>query len=228
MARKAGDLLWNMIDVVARLPWWSGVAMAFVSYLVFHQIAAMAINVSADTMTTATFGGLVQGMATVLQYVFPLVFCTVSAISVWSRYQLRRNYANVAAERGLDALDMLSWREFELLVGEFFRRKGFSVEHHGGRAPDGGVDLMARIGDDRYLVQCKHWRVQRVGVAVVREICGVSAAEGAVGAFVVTSGSFTDEARKFVTDNRIDIELITGEQLRRMIRGLEEAAQVGS
>ncbi len=53
----------------------------------------------------------------------------------------------------------------------------------------------------------------------------MAAAEGAAGVFVVTSGSFTEEARRFVEENRIDIELITGEQLRRMIRGLDDAAQ---
>ncbi|MDP3715979.1 MAG: restriction endonuclease, partial [Burkholderiales bacterium] len=45
--------------------------------------------------------------------------------------------------------------------------------------------------------------------------------EGAAGVFVVTSGSFTEEARRFVAENRIDIELITGGQLRQMIRELE-------
>lgn len=221
MARKGSDLPGNIVDVVARMPWWTGVALALVSYLALHQIAAMEITVPAGAVATAALSGLLRGMAMSLQYVFPMVFFAGAAVSVWSRYRERKNYADVAAERGQDALEMLSWREFENLVGEFFRRKGFSVEQRGGRAPDGGVDLMASIGEDRYLVQCKHWRVQRVGVAVVREICGVAAAEGAAGVFVVTSGSFTDEARRFVEKNRIDIELITGDRLRQMIRGLE-------
>ncbi len=216
MARKGSDLLRDIFDVVTRLPWWGGVALAFVSYFGFHQIAVIEMTVSAGT-----------GMATALQYVLPLVFIAAVVIPAWNRYRQRKNYADVAAERGQDALEMLSWREFENLVGEFFRRKGFKVEHRGGSSPGGGVDLVARIGEDTFLVQCKHWRVQRVGVAVVREICGVTAAEGAAGAFVVTSGAFTDEARKFVAENRISIELITGDQLHRMIRGLEESAQTG-
>jgi restriction system protein len=146
-------------------------------------------------------------------------------LSGWLHYKQHKNYADVAGERGHVALELLSWREFEHLVGEFFRRKGFIVEQRGGRESDGGIDLVASIGEDRYLVQCKHWRVQRVGVKVVREISGVAAAQGAAGVFVVTSGTFTDEARRFVEENRIDIELIAGEQLRRMIRGLETAGQ---
>lgn len=217
MARKGSDLVGNLVDGVARMPWWAGVALALAGYFGFRQLALIEPVTAVDRV--------LLGMAAVFQYAVPAVLCVAAAVSAWVHYRQYRNYENVAGERGQDALEMLSWREFEQLVGEFFRRKGFSVEHRGGRLPEGGVDLVARIGDDRYLVQCKHWRVQRVGVAVVREICGVAATEGAAGVFVVTSGSFTEEARKFVADNRIDIELITGERLHRMIRGLESSAQ---
>lgn len=219
MARKGSDLPGNIIDAIARMPWWAGVALAFVAWLGFQRLALIEAETAID--------GVLRGLAAAFQYMLPSLLCAAAAISAWVHYRQYRNYANVAGECGQDALEMLSWREFEQLVGEYFRRKGFNVEHRSGRRPDGGVDLVARIGDDRYLVQCKHWRVQRVGVAVVREICNVAAAEGAAGVFVVTSGSFTDEARRFVTENRIDIELITGERLHRMIRGLEAAVHAG-
>ncbi len=229
MARPGIQLLTNILDVVSRLPWWVGLGLAPVSYLLLHQLATMEFTVSTGSgmAAAALLTGLLRGMATALQYVLPPLFIVAAAIPAWNRYRQRRNYAAVAAERGQDALEMLSWNDFEKLVGDFFRHKGFSVQHRGGKSPDGGVDLVAQIGDDRYLVQCKHWRVQRVGVTVVREICGVTAAEGAAGAFVVTSGSFTDEARKFVAENRIAIELITGDQLHRMIRALKESARAG-
>ncbi len=67
----------------------------------------------------------------------------------------------------------------------------FAVERRAARTPEAGVDRLAIIGEGRYLVQSKHWRVQRVGVAMVRELCAVAAAEGAAGVFVVNSGSFT-------------------------------------
>lgn len=110
----------------------------------------------------------------------------------------------------------MSWQEFEQLVGEYFRRKGFAVEETGGGGVDGGVDLVVTLGKDRYLVQCKQWKAMRVGVATVRELYGVMAAQGAAGGFVVTSGAFTDEARRFAEGREIDI--ITGDQLTEMIR----------
>jgi restriction system protein len=227
MARGRNNPLESLIDRMTQLPWWAGVIAALLSGLTLHALVRVqdpgAVEISGASAPPAL--AALRGLTAGLQFLLPALFLAAAAASAWVKYQHRRNYAAVAGEHGHAALELLSWREFENLVGEFFRRKGFSVEQRGGCEADGGVDLVASIGEDRYLVQCKHWRVQRVGVKVVREICGVAAAEGAAGVFVVTSGSFTEEARRFVEENRIDIELITGEQLRRMIRGLEAAAQ---
>jgi len=227
MARGRTHPLELLVDTMARWPWWAGVFAALVSGLLLQVLIYLIIDGGEATPDGpwSAWRTVAPGLAQGLQYLLPLFFLGAAAISGWLDFRRHRNYAAVAGERGRAALELLSWREFENLVGEFFRRKGFRVEQRGGREADGGVDLVASIGEDRYLVQCKHWRMQRVGVKVVREICGVAAAEGAAGVFVVTSGSFTDEARRFVEENRIDIELITGEQLRLMIRGLDAAAQ---
>ena len=58
-------------------------------------------------------------------------------------------------------------------------------------------DLELHQGSDKYLVQCKQWKVSKVGVATVRELYGVMTAERAVGGFVVASGAFTDDAKAF-------------------------------
>lgn len=44
-----------------------------------------------------------------------------------------------------------------------------------------------------------------LGVATVRELYGVMAAEGAVGGFVVASGTFTDDARSFAEGRSIKL-----------------------
>ena len=221
MAGRRKNLIEGVVELITQLPWWVGVAAALLSWAVLYWLLRTPppLSFPSDEEILPVLRGLAMG----LQYLLPAVFLTAAGLSAWLRYKRYKNYVDVAGERGHVALEMLSWREFEQLVGEFFRRKGFSVEQRGDRDPDGGVDVVASIGSDRYLVQCKHWRMQRVGVKVVREICGVAAAEGAAGVFVVTSGSFTDEARRFVEENRIDIELIAGDQLRRMIQGLETA-----
>lgn len=102
-----------------------------------------------------------------------------------------------------------------MLVGEAFRRRGFRVDETGGAGPDGGVDLVLKKGAETFLVQCKQWRALKVGVDVVRQLYGVMAARGAAGGFVVTSGRFTDEARRFAEGR--NLRLVDGEALMKLI-----------
>jgi restriction system protein len=118
---------------------------------------------------------------------------------------------NVTASSSADALNGMSWREFELLVGEAFRLQGYQVEEQGGAQPDGGVDLVLRKGTDILFVQCKQWKAAKVGVDVVRELYGVMAAQGAAGGFVVTSGRFTDDAMAFASGR--NVKLVDGPKL---------------
>lgn len=220
MASGGARRLHELVNALLRWPWWAGVAVAALAWAALSGVAA--------ALRPAPGPALLRGSVLLLQWLLPLLCLAASALGAWLRYRRRKNYRDVASEQGHAALERLSWREFEAVVAEFFRRKGFTVEDRGGGEDDGGVDLVAGIGEDRYLVQCKHWRVQRVGVKVVRALCAVAAAEGAAGVFVVTSGSFTDEARRYVEDNRFDIELITGDRLRSMIQGLEASRRTAA
>jgi restriction system protein len=133
-------------------------------------------------------------------------------------------HAIVANAGGKSTIDELSWREFEQLVGESFRQRGFSVRETGGGGADGGVDIVLSRGTDRYFVQCKQWKARQVGVVPVRELYGVMTAGNAAGGYVVTSGVFTDEARRFAEGR--EIELIAGDQLVEMIRSAQNVSKL--
>ena len=109
----------------------------------------------------------------------------------------------------------MSWRDFEFLVGEYFRRRQFTVEETKGGA-DGGVDLIATKDGEKYLIQCKQWKADKVGVKVVRELLGVMVADGATGGIVVTSGEFTEDARAFARAN--NITLLDGKELQKSMK----------
>jgi restriction system protein len=86
-----------------------------------------------------------------------------------------------------------------------------------GGPDDGGVDLLLHRDDSpAHLVQCKHYRVQSVGPAAVRELYGVMAARGATGGFVVTSGRFTNDAISFASGR--NVTLVDGPKLLGLIR----------
>lgn len=114
------------------------------------------------------------------------------------------------------ALAELSWREFERLVGETFRRLGYQVTGFGSHAADGAADLALVRAGARFLVHCRHWRKQEVGVLAVRELQAALEGVGAQGGYVLTAGEFTREAREISRCTRI--ELIGGRALIAWLR----------
>ena len=151
----------------------------------------------------------------------PLLCIAAAALSAWRRKQRQTLVSDVAQARNAEALDGMSWREFELLVGEAYRLQGYRVTEIGGGGPDGGVDLVLAKGSEKFFVQCKQWKAYKVGVTTVRELYGVMAAKGATGGFVVTSGRFTSDAKDFAQGR--NIELVDGPRLFAMIQQARSA-----
>jgi len=105
-----------------------------------------------------------------------------------------------------------------MMVGEAFRQQGFKVKET-PFGPDGGVDLVLTKNDQKILVQCKHWKTQKVGVKTVRELYGVLVDGGADEVNIVCSGVYTDDAIAFVKDKAI--YLINGSDLLTLIENTE-------
>lgn len=217
MARKRTSPAEVLINLVAMLPWWAAVLLAGLAYFALHHVATQPPSGGVPpgqvgAMATRT---LWRTLASIGQYVIPILCQAGAALSAWRRSQRKLLVSNVARSDAPDALDGMSWQQFERLVGEGFRLQGYRVVETGGGGADGGIDLVLSKDGEKYLVQCKQWRAFRVGVDVVRELYGVMAAKGTAGGFVVTSGRFTDEARKFA-DGR-NVQLIDGTRLRALI-----------
>jgi restriction system protein len=216
-----------LFSLVALLPWWAGIALAALSYAVLHRIASPGASIPPIAATPGGVGTAAAAMvwpalARVGQYVLPLICLFAAAASALARAKRRRLVHDVAAGAE-NALDGMSWREFEMLVGEAFRLQGYHVVETGGGGADGGVDLVLRKDRQTHLVQCKQWKAGKVGVNVVREIHGVMAHRGAAGGFVLTSGRFSREATAFA--NQCNIRLVEGAGLRALI-GQAKAARV--
>ena len=211
----------DFVALVALMPWWACVALALVSYLVLHGLAQPVVPASIDPhhLEQLVTRSLITGLAMVGQFVVPIACLFAAGVSATQRHRrgaLLASVASVTHATAPDALQGMSWQEFELLVGEAFRLQGYEVSELGGAGPDGGVDLVLRKDKEKFLVQCKHWKAFKVGVQVVRELYGVMAAHGAAGGFVVTSGSFTEEAEAFASGR--NVRLVDGPKLFGLIQ----------
>jgi restriction system protein len=225
MARRKTSPAEDVLDLVARLPWWAGVLLAALAYFALHHVASQpsAAGVQPGQVGTMVTQALLRTLASIGQYVLPILCLAGAAMSAWRRRSRKQLLGNVARSEAADALDGMSWQQFERLVGEGFRLQGYRVVENGGGGADGGIDLVLNKDGEKYLVQCKQWRAFRVGVDVVRELYGVMAAKGAAGGFVVTSGRFTDEARHFAAGR--NVQLIDGTRLRALIKQAAGTAQ---
>lgn len=224
--RKKTSPLEDLMDLLAMLPWWVCVLLAVAGYVVLHHLATPMQVSDLQGKGGVMVGDMVQkamikGLATAGQYVWPILCLVSAALSAWRRKQRQSLITDVAQARSADALDGMSWREFELLVGEAYRLQGYRVTEIGGGGADGGVDLVLAKGSEKFFVQCKQWKAYKVGVDVVRELYGVMAAKGAAGGFVVTSGRFTADAEDFAQGR--NIQLIDGARLFTMIRSARQA-----
>lgn len=219
--RKKTSPLEDILDLMSLLPWWVCLVLAAVSYAVLSNLAAPIKPSDIQGQGGAMVGVMMQkaithGLATIGQYLAPLMCLIAAAISAWRRKQRRELIAGLAQAESSGALDDMGWREFEILVGESYRQQGYQVAELGGAGPDGGVDLVLTKGNEKFFVQCKQWKAYRVGVTTVRELYGVMAAKGATGGFIVTSGRFTADAMEFAQGR--NIELVDGPRLFAMIQ----------
>jgi restriction system protein len=220
LARRRQNLAEDLIEATSKLPWWVGVVLAIAAYVWLHGIAASEVAATAQPgqMGQVVTQSLFKSLAAFGQYLLPFAFLVGAAMSAYGRAKRRALHAQVAGSTDKGALNDMSWQQFEALVGEAFRRKGYAVTETGGGGADGGIDLVLKREGETFLVQCKQWKAYKVGVTTVRELYGVMAAQGATGGFVVTSGVFTDEARVFATGR--NIELMDGRALHTLIRGV--------
>jgi restriction system protein len=206
MARRSGTIM----DDLALLPWWINVILAAAVFLSFKYL-----------IPTISFQNpFLKGIARALPgyaHIFAAILLFIAGISAFNA--LRKGKL-VDRQTGIKTLRAISWQEFEKLVGEAYRRKGYTVTETGGGGADGGVDLVLRRSGEKLLVQCKHWKMEKVGVKVVRELYGVIAAEGATGGIVISSGTFSQEARDFARGK--PLELLDSSNLLTLIAEVQK------
>jgi restriction system protein len=218
MARRPSAAV-DLIELLARLPWWVGVVLAAVAFLVLSALASQPLTDSSGGRPSVNFVAIV---ATPLRWIVPGL-CLLGVLgSVLARPRRAQLLAS-AQDDGAQAIARMDWREFELLVGEAFLRQGYSVVETGGGGADGGVELMLRKDGALALVQCKHWKAWQVGLPAVRKLLGAMTAKKAGRGWLVTSGRFTDEARAFAGEH--GIELLDGEALAALLNPVAPVVQ---
>lgn len=203
----------GLLDELTVLPWPVGLVVGLLAFLfIKHGIPAWFSRQEGPLALMFANGNPFTPLAWVV-----LVACAIASLFSWLNARRKRKLLDTRT--GLDSIAALGWRDFEQLVGEAYRRQGYTVEETGLGGADGGIDLVLRKGGKRTLVQCKRWKRDKVPVNVVREMYGLLAHHGADEVRIATVGGFTSDAARFAQGK--PIRLIDGETLLTMIRAVQ-------
>ncbi|HKH87501.1 MAG TPA: restriction endonuclease [Acidimicrobiales bacterium] len=178
---------------------------------------------SARALAVATVGLYAAGLAVPLGLHLRVVYLVESTLLgtalaaglalAWFEIRIQAANRRLLVEWTTD-LRLLNAAEFEWLVGEVFRREGWTIRETGRQdAPDGNIDLELTREGSRMIAQCKKWNSRYVGVREIREFAGTLLREGLAGdagVFVALS-EFTSQARSEAT--QMGIHLIDNREL---------------
>lgn len=144
MARRRQGAAVDRLDAVAMLPWWGGIGLALASHVLPDRLSVPASTpMQAGPMGAFVRQSSVAGFAASGRWRVPLLCLPGAAVSFMRRRGRRLRVGTVTGSDAAAALDGMTWREFELRVGESFRRQGWQVTEQGGMDR---IRCMARTG----------------------------------------------------------------------------------
>ena len=155
-----------------------------------------------------------------------LGFISGSVTLTWLYRTLRDRRSRLWEAEKLEDLLALTPEQFEKLVADLFNAYGYQTGLSGGSA-DHGVDVIVTgIDDEKWVVQCKRYSGS-VGEPLVRDLYGTMLHEEAQRAYLITTGTFTAQARGWAEgkpmilyDGPSLIKLIRRTQKRRIKEGI--------
>jgi restriction system protein len=137
-----------VLDILTTSPCWASIVVAATVYIGLKWILPTLLG--GNVLLQPLAGAMKSGA-----WIFALIFLIPAPFAVLNTAKRRKL---LDTQTGLESVRAMGWREFEMLVGEAFRRRGYRVEECGGDGPDGGIDLTLYREGRTSIVQCKRWR----------------------------------------------------------------------
>jgi restriction system protein len=149
-----------------------------------------------------------------LMFLFTGIFLGTITL-LWELSLFSKKRVRLEDAEKLEDLIAMDPDQFEVLVTKVFRAYGLRAERKGGNF-DHGVDIVIyNLQGEKWIAQCKRYK-GTVGEPVLRDLYGTMLHERASRAFLVTTGTFTRQAKAWVQGK--PIICYDGEGLVRLIR----------
>jgi restriction system protein len=100
MSRTRNSRFEDLIEIVSNLPWWIGLTLAVLSYLILHSIAGMDVPPMTDVQGVGDSAGtqMIKSFAMFLQYIIPMICLLASLNSVVRQRQRSRIFNNLISQ----------------------------------------------------------------------------------------------------------------------------------
>lgn len=132
----------SLLDDLILLPWWFSIILACIAYVGLRHWLPI-IELSSPALQ-----GMARGLSSSASFIAGIFMFTaaLSAFHSWRKGELLNRQTSVKS------IQNLPWKDFEFLVSEAYRRKGFAVSENRGGGADGGVDLVLVKNGQKTLV----------------------------------------------------------------------------
>lgn len=203
--RKTNDSY--LASGLVTIPWWN--------FPIIGMILCTIIYSFTISHPISVGSSLSISMAPLNIFLIPFILVS-SCIMAYQSYTITNGRQEMLEKHtSIGSIQQLNWKQFEVLVGAYYRKQGYQVVENLNDGADGGVDLRLHKDGTKTIVQCKHWKSAKVGVKEIREFYGILMHEQAKQAIYITSGVYTEEAKVFAQGK--SMVLIDGRQLTAMI-----------
>ena len=109
----------------------------------------------------------------------------------------------------------LSWPELNDMVSKAYAKAGYMVLANDAYTSDPSIDIVMRKSANLYLLQSRYWRNRKVSLREVKKLFALMHEKQASGIFLLTTGIFTKNARRYAIGRPIN--LVDGIQLVKLL-----------
>ncbi|MDH5525187.1 MAG: hypothetical protein OEY01_14520 [Desulfobulbaceae bacterium] len=130
MDRRRQSTVEDLIEIASKLPWKVGVGLTIVPFVILHLVAGIKVQQPLAMANMGAFAGkqLYVTLAMYFQCIIPVPFLFGSLLSFIKQRKSRNLYKSVEQHTpvllknsDMQAVETMTWREFEMLVCESFR-----------------------------------------------------------------------------------------------------------
>ena len=196
----------SIIDFLAQVPWWAYVTIS-ASFYVFLNYLVPYLEFQG-----ALFSETQVALGPVIAPVVALALLAPASFSLL-KYSRKKKLHELRDE--IKSIQEVPWEEFKKMVAESYKRSGYMILENGPFATDPAVDLVMRKSANLYLVQCRYWQNRKLGIRELKKLQALLQEKHAMGAFILTTGIFSKEARLYALNK--PITLVDGIELVELL-----------